>query len=805
MAAETRSPETEPEPAAASGAKGAAASAGAFLARAWRSARGGARRLFASFRPWIVALSVIILLNIFWTPIKNLYWRFLPPTGAIYVDSPEVYTRERLINERLSEEAWLDDQLEAAATNEDFTSVENVIRRQLSLDLDQGEPSGPVGAGGAEADTDGPSLIGFNDKFRLRSASRSLIRQRIIENKLDDRHDLEGNALYVLKFDSTVISAPASGRMAQVKVEILPPHGIDDAAVHADGEDLTDEFLRQIRGRAGYRFESIYDMWQESIDDRINNRIRVLYSRFLLEPLDQKETTNIQNFAELSSGGPGPLALRLARREPLETMESLLDSVPEEERESYARRIKAYFARKAVAEVLGMAEDEIEIDLSSDYDPFHEYPINSRSVPDALGLTVRITNESAAPPRVHVGPRFIQLYVFDVECQVNPVVTDSQTIMFAGEVHRENEETSKLNFFRLVRLDSPIEDESHDLETIVSNAVIQFLNQERTSDAGWNMFQIPVEYKNNIPFFKVSEDCTEMYTLALNAGYYNFVRSVVDYNTYSYSVLPREGALPVVSDISSRYEYGSPGGLFDGVLGVGTRGAELRSYLTTFGDVAHRSADTRPLPTDDSQGSTSRSEHFSPIVGWIIDPGAKAPAARATGSFVTVNESILAIISVPAWWTEVRLALKKEWIEGSGTVIPAESANSDSIDGRRELTVRLPNRPELIDSLLVDSARSGPVISEIDATAIQTCDETPVLIIGQRLWRNTAVTVGSVKAQRVEVMPNMGGVVAYFRNPFSASRDERLRLWTSEGMTEVKLTTPIRAADSERCEQPAAQ
>ena len=28
-------------------------------------------------------------------------------TGEIYVDSPEVYTRERLVNDRLEQEAWL--------------------------------------------------------------------------------------------------------------------------------------------------------------------------------------------------------------------------------------------------------------------------------------------------------------------------------------------------------------------------------------------------------------------------------------------------------------------------------------------------------------------------------------------------------------------------------------------------------------------------------------------------------------------------------------------------------------------------
>ncbi|WP_421723160.1 hypothetical protein [Bauldia sp.] len=783
----------------------------AWLGSAYRSASRFTARLFASSKPWLIALSVIVLIAFFWTPIKNLYWRLLPPAGAIYVDSPEVYTRERLINERLTEEAWLDDQLTAAATNEDFTSIENIIRRQLNLDLDQAGAAGGLGGGttggaGAEAMARGTSLIGFNDKFRLRSASRSLIRQRIIENKLDDRHDLEGNALYVLKFDNTVISAPASGRMAQVRIEILPPDGVDDAAVHADGDHLTNAFLREIRGSDGRRFEGIYEIWRESISDRVNNRLRVLYSQFLLEPTDSNELFNIRNYADFDQAGPGPLALRAARPETLATMDTLLEPIAEEDRDPYVRRIKAYFARKAIADVLGVAEDEIEIELASQYDPFREYPVASASVPDALGLTVRITSEPIARPLVYVRPRNIQLYVFDEACQARPAEAYLQTIfgVTSGVIEMAEGAAKKIDVFQLDEQDAPLRQEEADLINIVTDAVEQFSSGARTADTGWQMIDYAAIGINN-PFFEVSNGCEISYALNLKIGYYDFVRSVVDYNTYSYSVLPREGSLPVVSDISSRYEYSSPGGVFDGVLGFGTRGAELRSYLTTFGDVARRVGDPVPLQAGEPGALAEFSEGYTPIVGWIIDPGAKSPAALETGSFVSMNESILAIISVPAWWTEVRLALKKEWIEGSGSIVLAEPADSSFTNGRRELTVRLPNRPELIDVLLVDSARSGPVISEIDSTAQQTCNEIPLLIVGQRLWRNTAVTIGSVKAQRIEIMPNMGGVVAYFRKPFSASRDDRLRLWTSEGVTEAKLATSISSKTSEGCAVQAPQ
>lgn len=807
MATETTSTATEPEPPPESGSKGFSTSARSSAATMFRSIGRGARRLLTSLRPWLAVLSVIVLLYIFWTPIKNLYWLVFPPEGSIYVDSPEVYTRERLINERLNEEAWLDQQLADAAANDDFTSIENVIRQKLSLDLDEGEASGQ-----GEAEAKGSSLIGFNDKFRLRSASRSLIRQRIIENKLDDRHDLEGNALYVLKFDNTVISAPASGRMAQVRIEILPPDGVDDAAVYLDSDDsLSPPFLSAIRGRSGYRFESVYNIWKKSIDDRINNRIRTLYNRFLLEKLTSSALLDIANYTNIPAQRSGSLQTMSELQDYSGNIDYLLKSVPEDEQEDYILRIKAYFARKAVAEVLGVAEDEIEIDLSSAYDPFKEYPIVSESVPDALGLTVRITKEeteAVARPLVQVGSRNIQLYVLSKDCKAKPKEAYQTTIfgVTSGDVRAVGKDPVEVVIFQRIKENAPIKTENDDLRFIVVDAVEQFRAELRTSDAGWQIADYGAARAPN-PFFDISDSCAINYAMNLKIGYYDFIRSVIDYNTYSYSVLPKEGSLPVVSDISSRYEYSSPGGAFDGFLGFGLKSTELRSYLTTFGDVARRAGEAETVLADeDSSAETeTRDERFSPIVGWIIDPGAKAPAARTTGSFVTLNESILAIISVPAWWTEVRLAFKKEWIEGSGTVVPAQANERGDGNGLRELTVRLPNRAELIDSLLLDSARSGPVISEIDTAAKQTCDEVPLLIVGQRLWRNTAVTVGSVKARRIEVMPNMGGVVAYFGKPFSAERDERVRLWTSEGVTEATLTSPIVSRDAPECETQTVQ
>ena len=45
----------------------------------------------------------------------------------------------------------------------------------------------------------------FDQDFLIRSGIRDAIRQLILENLLDDRHDLTGNSVYGLKFDISVI------------------------------------------------------------------------------------------------------------------------------------------------------------------------------------------------------------------------------------------------------------------------------------------------------------------------------------------------------------------------------------------------------------------------------------------------------------------------------------------------------------------------------------------------------------------------------------------------------------------------
>ncbi|MEP4309768.1 MAG: hypothetical protein ABJ364_08485, partial [Lentilitoribacter sp.] len=144
--------------------------------------------------------------------------------GRIFVDSPEVYTRERLVNDRFLQDAWLRAQLRRL-DEESFRETSILSQRSgfnvggnVTEDLTRTLGNGAsVNGNGLDDALGTPVALAFSQ----RAAQREVIRQMIIENQLDDRHDLDGNTLYMLKFDVSVL--PNSRAVAAfVEVELHP-------------------------------------------------------------------------------------------------------------------------------------------------------------------------------------------------------------------------------------------------------------------------------------------------------------------------------------------------------------------------------------------------------------------------------------------------------------------------------------------------------------------------------------------------------------------------------------------------------
>ena len=132
--------------------------------------------------------------------------------GFIYIDAPQVYTRERLVNDRFPREsAWLERMLERT---ENAPMTELPSRRQASgsgsrVFFGEGEHTGQANDGEMKPlHRTGLEAI---QAFNRRSVLRERIRVAQMDTMLDDAHDLDGNTLYRFNFSATAI--PNIGRL----------------------------------------------------------------------------------------------------------------------------------------------------------------------------------------------------------------------------------------------------------------------------------------------------------------------------------------------------------------------------------------------------------------------------------------------------------------------------------------------------------------------------------------------------------------------------------------------------------------
>jgi len=116
--------------------------------------------------------------------------------------------------------------------------------------------------------TDVPRRLSFEQEFRVASGIRDMIRQQILENMLDDRHDLTGNSVFGLKFDTTVIPGNNTHRRAFVHVALkiddlfllqFPDEGKDRKNTNGRFGNAQKEFGAHIDGWMATRFLPFQD------------------------------------------------------------------------------------------------------------------------------------------------------------------------------------------------------------------------------------------------------------------------------------------------------------------------------------------------------------------------------------------------------------------------------------------------------------------------------------------------------------------------------------------------------------------
>jgi hypothetical protein len=222
-----------------------------------------------------VGLVILVYIGLVLLPRARQLLPAYATSGDILVDTPEVYTRERLVNDRFQQEAWLRAQLDRTAElieHDRFAGVEGRLARgeQTSVELAGRIAMSAANAGAGErapaSALTGPAATDFEpnpiDEFRDAQAYRDVIRAELMRTQLDDRHDIEGNTLYRLDFDATVSPGDNTTDLAVVTVTIREAE--DDGSMY---QRVYDDFYKELQMEIAGAVTSLADDLMYSSED----------------------------------------------------------------------------------------------------------------------------------------------------------------------------------------------------------------------------------------------------------------------------------------------------------------------------------------------------------------------------------------------------------------------------------------------------------------------------------------------------------------------------------------------------------
>ena len=182
--------------------------------------------------------------------------RGLDTFGNIIVESPEVYTRERLVNDRLRQTVWLRKQMRATEDvlkegvfrsheGQWVEDVATVMSVRMAGEEQAGTTESANGAEERQQDrhdasvTNRKGLGASIELFRAMKEYREQVRNELMQTQLDDRHDIDGNTVYRLNFNTTVVHGRRSDALAVIQVKLHHSNVREEA-----GRRLSDELLR---------------------------------------------------------------------------------------------------------------------------------------------------------------------------------------------------------------------------------------------------------------------------------------------------------------------------------------------------------------------------------------------------------------------------------------------------------------------------------------------------------------------------------------------------------------------------------
>jgi hypothetical protein len=786
-------------------------------------------------------------------------WMEPETTGTIFVDSPEVYTRERLVNDRYVQDAWLRDKLKSLDTMSPSTQlakIEATIAGLTDKGINTAEIQKALDGAAAPGTTIGPGA-----EFKLHNAVRELIRQEIVENQLDDRHDLLGNTMFLLKFDAAVMPGSKTSKNALIKVQITSPSQADPYPVSGELgviEDFYESESLQPPAAKKYKWAwRLFEDWSTNLQQRVTARSNAIYGEitnpdtarprilenflyFVVSFQDQLAFTEVPGCGSLPFGRPGSVddvgrgtgqgldALKCLLKDPdgqrsIRPYLSIFSTKAAIESEVGVRLTSRVFSsmqpseqRRRSAELQGRQIFDFDgpfafkTQISQDENPKSPPKIIvNTSNPTYLAVEQRCYAEIIAPAAAQL-PRHFESDIFNLVQYVkgkgsetyvlgltpqprvllNGQLDDSADLNFAAS---QTETLGKITQINLAPVDLT---KKSFMETLAQylRGRLSYLYFTRGTSSN------QAEFENFEAFYKPIQNQVEEKKCGLRyffvpVTYFDFVNRLLNPAPFSYAVLPKYEA-DIEQIESGAYREFVLANVLQTIAGKAGVDADIKAQLARF----QSAQQTRPRTTligfgyqdsdpNGASGNGAAKRGAVPSFGWLIAPDRGIEKDIDSFRFQPLQKSLSALVSIPAWWTEINVDVETSWVGPDGAAEPAKCAELKNdaavvVPSCYRYTIGLPTDMQLLDDLIVKTSNRVPTIDALDVpdeVNVGLCHFASIAIPGSRLWRSATVTLGGQEATRIVVLPNMRGILAEFDKIRTTERRPDLIVWTSVG------------------------
>ncbi|HXQ04801.1 MAG TPA: hypothetical protein VN831_08605 [Bradyrhizobium sp.] len=782
---------------------------------------------FAKQRPVLATIAGVVAVLIF----GGLYYEKRPlfdffnhadKDGKIIVNSPTVYTRQRLVNDRLDQAHWLRSQLELtdSGLSDKFQSIDQ-IRRVLSnsqINLGASPTATPTEKAAADELAVETTTLAL---FRAKNTYREEVRSEITQTELDDRHDIKGNTIFRLTFDASVIAGTRRDAVAAVVIKLShrPENAISakTAPYYDDYQILYDEWVRYFQETIPISLANI----QDSISSREPHpRLRTLFTEFLSRRICQF----VQNDPDLTKD-PLPCKpdqLKAATKLISDYEDARLEKLGKYKDKVFDFTLKSY---KAAGYVFPASPDAATLFDSLRYNARVKCARDNKTEIALWEMGIRLpqtkqdakkyqASEQIAGDRIgcpyydNLQAHMVsgaQLYedLFSISSQNKLAVASGDfngyakgTIQGLDVCEKDGCEvrSSRLRCFSAdfikANLNAFIDQNAEAKQRINHFLKFQIVGRELND---CNILVTGLPEVNKDPDGK-SYLLLKEFGASLNRGT----------DAFAYSVTPKNLTenISTATDTRDALLFRATGKDKDIANLLRSRSEQSREIVAHPIIVGYGSP---RIAVSENQERTAGIRDID--FGWII-----APRTRENGVFEQIDGQypLTVFVSVPGWWRTVEMHVKTCWISRTANYESGQSIKNmcSGPDGETgTIAIRLPSSsPEISRKLGFDDAVQQPSLNTRLQQELVVGQHGSLLLEGQRLWRSTEVTAGAQRADRITVLPNMGGILAEFkcvlppaglrveRRNFNVTRDDHqivtkdsIRVWTSEGVTETLL------------------